>query len=113
MISGFDAKWLGALGQCIEDLERRTLEGVPPAEFDLADILHGQTFLKVRGLADFWSTSSGVDFFQHITDLVIGAHNQRKTYLTFILAGTPEKLSVYISYGQPTMCRTLLEGIFP
>ena len=113
MFSGFDEKWLKSLGQRIDDLERRMLEGMSPAEFDLAHILKGQTFLKIQGLTNFWNASPGVDFRQHITDLVTGAHNQRKAYLTFILAGAPDKLSVYVSYGQPTMCRTLLEGIFP
>src|SRR5690348_10861839 len=113
MFSGFDKTWLEALGKHIDHLERRSLEGLQPLEFDLAEILDGQSFLSIRGLADFWSTSHGVEFCQSMTDLVVGTHSQRQSYLTFVLAGTPQNLSVYISLGRPTMSKTMLAGILP
>lgn len=113
MLSGFDPAWLEAIDRHIKELERSALEAMTPDEFELADLLDEQAFFAIRGLEDFWSVRQGVDFVQHIIDLVIGAHNQSRSYLTFILAGTPQKLQVFLSLGEATTTRTLLTGVLP
>lgn len=97
----------------IETLERHDLEGTTAASFSLAHVFGTQSFLHIRGLADFWSTHPDVDFWQCITDLVISTHCQSRTFLTFVLAGTPQHLSVYLSLGTPDMTQALIEGILP
>jgi hypothetical protein len=115
MIPGFDIESLNKLGKLIAELERFHLEGAIPGDFAVADLLDDeeQSFFAVRGLADFWSESSVVDFAQHMTDLVIGAHNQRQADLTMVMLGTPRELSIFISLGNTDTARAILEGIFP
>ncbi len=115
MIPGFDIESLNKLGKLIAELERFHLEGAAPGDFAVADLLDDeeQSFFAVRGLADFWSESSVVDFAQHMTDLVIGAHNQRQADLTMVMLGTPRELSIFISLGNTDTARAILEGIFP
>lgn len=115
MLSGFDPAWLKAIEEHIQSLERSRLELVTPAEFDLTDLLdeHEHTFFWIRGLADFWSTHSGSDFAQHILDMVIGAYYQSQDYLTLILAGTPQRLEVFLSLGNSTTTQTMLSGMIP
>jgi hypothetical protein len=113
MFSAFDPARLHALVKEVEKLERSFLEGMEPDEFDPADLLEGHTFFSIQGLADFWSAHPGIDFAQHITDLVIGAHNQVRADLTVVLAGTPQKLSVYVSLGDEATTKTLLQGLLP
>jgi len=115
MIPGFDIESLNKLGKLIAELERFHLEGAAPGDFAVADLLDDeeQSFFAVRGLADFWSESSVVDFAQHMTDLVIGAHNQRQADLTMVMQGTPRELSIFISLGNTDTARAILEGIFP
>lgn len=116
MFSNFEAEWRKVLAEMdprIDELERRDLEGATPAEFDLADILDGRKFLVVRGLANFWHAHSGVDFLQHIADLITGAHNQKSAELTFILAGNDRGLSLSMSLGNVEMTETMLKGLLP
>ncbi len=115
MIPGFDVEALNTLGKLISKLERFNLEGAIPEEFDPADLFdeHDQTFFCIQGLADFWEGQAGVDFGQHMIDLVIAAHNQRESDLTLVLLGTPQKLSVFLSLGTEQATHTLLTGIFP
>ncbi len=113
MFSAFDPALLHALVEEVEKLERSFLEGMEPNEFDPTDVLDGHTFFSIQGLADFWSAHPSIDFAQHITDLVIGAHNQVRTGLTIVLAGTPQKLSVYVSLGDEATTKTLLQGLLP
>lgn len=112
MFSGFDAAWLTRLGSHIDALERRSLEQTTPNEFDLSIILDGHSFLSIEGLANFWDAHSRVDFAQCMTDLVIGTHGPQST-LIFVLAGTPQGLTAYISLGSSKTTETMLKGIFP
>src|SRR5579859_2013315 len=113
MFSGFDEGGLDTLKRHIDLLERRSLESAAPNEFDIADIFDGHSFLSIEGLANFWSADAGVDFEQHITDLVVGASSQDWAELTFVLAGTPQGLSVYISLGDFVTTKTMLKGLLP
>src|SRR5690348_18243723 len=101
MLSGFTAEWLNTLNAYIERLERSVLETMTPDTFALIDLLdeRQQPFFRIRGLADFWSAAPGADFAQHITDLVIGAHNRAQSALTLALASTPEEWALYLSLG--------------
>src|SRR5439155_18140655 len=104
MYSHFDLKWIEELRRHIEVLEHAFLEGITPDEFELSDVFdeHEHTFFSIQGLANFWSINPNIDFGQHITDLVIGTHNQPQADLVLVMAGTPQKLSVYISLGNAT-----------
>jgi hypothetical protein len=115
MLSGFTTEWLNTLNAYIERLERSFLETMTPDAFALIDVLdeRKQPFFRIRGLADFWSAAPGTDFAQHVTDLVIGAHNRTQSALTLVLASTPEELSVYLSLGSGNTTTTLLTGLFP
>src|SRR5690242_1435085 len=115
MVPGFDVESLKVLGRLIGGLERFALENAVPEQFDPADFFDEdeQTFFLIQGMADFWSRQSGVDFWQHVVDLVIGAHSQRQADLTMVMLGTPRMLSVLISLGSEKTTRTILEGIFP
>lgn len=115
MIPGFDAESLNTLGRLISKLERFHLEGAVPANFDPVTLFDDdeQSFYRIEGLADFWSRHDGGDFGIHMVDLIIGAHNQSQTDLTFVLLGTQRRLSCYISLGTQKNTLTLLEGIFP
>jgi hypothetical protein len=114
MIPGFDADSLTMLGQLIGKLERFNLEGSVPADFDPVSLFdEEQSFFRVEGLADFWSRQDGGDFGIHMIDLIIGAHNQHQSDLTFVLLGNQYRLSCYLSLGTQKNTRTLLEGIFP
>jgi hypothetical protein len=115
MVPGFDVESLKVLGRLIGGLERFSLENAVPERFDPADLFDEgeQTFFLIQGMADFWSRQSGVDFWQHMVDLVIGAHSQRRADLTMVTLGTPRMLSVLISLGSEKATRTILEGIFP
>ena len=115
MQSGFDTAWLETLSGHIAEMERSFIEGLSPGEVDLADIFAdpNQVFFSIDGLADFWSNRPGVDFAQHIADIVVGAHNQHQADLTLVLMGSPRKLSVYISLGSALTTRTILEAILP
>ena len=113
MLSGFDEGGLDTLREQIDLLERRSLESAAPNEFDIADIFDGHSFLSIEGLSNFWSADTGVDFEQHITDLVIGASSQDWAELIFVLAGTPQGLSVYISLGDVSTTKTMLKGLLP
>ncbi len=86
-----------------------------PHKFALADVFdeHEHTFYSIQGLANFWNNNPDVDFGQRITDLVIGAHNQLQSDLVLVIAGTAQKLSVYISLGNPATTLSMLEGILP
>jgi GTPase SAR1 family protein len=90
MIPGFDVEALNTLGKLISQFERFHLEGAIPEEFDPADLFdeQDQTFFCIRGLANFWEGRVGVDFGQHMIDLVISLGSEKAT-------------------------RTILEGIFP
>lgn len=99
--------------QHIENIERRYLEGATATPFDLSHLFHEQYFLQIRGLTDFWSQQTGVDFVHYMNDLVISAHNQSGKFLTFVLAGTPSQIAVYVALGDPEMARTFIEGGFP
>src|SRR5437762_2482668 len=111
---GFDLESLNKLGKLIAELERFNLETMNPEMFDVAELLSGceQTFFRVRGLSDFWSHQQGVDFAQHMTDMVISAHSQRQAELTLIMLGVGQKLSIFLSLGTEKATRTILEGIF-
>jgi hypothetical protein len=115
MVPGFDVESLKVLGRLIGGLERFALENAVPEQFDPADLFDegDQTFFLIQGMADFWSRQNGVDFWQHMVDLVIGAHSQRQADLTMVMLGTPRMLSVLISLGSEKATRTILEGIFP
>ena len=116
MFSGFDSawkRWNEELGKYIDARERSFLENRAPGEFDLADILDEYSFVSIQGLTGFWDAQPGIDFAQHITDLVTAAHNQLQEPLVVVLAGTPQKLSVYVSLGNPRMTKAILEGIIP
>jgi hypothetical protein len=115
MVPGFDVESLKVLGRLIGGLERFSLENAVPEQFDPAELLDedGQTFFLIQGMADFWSRQSGVDFWQYVVDLVIGAHSQRQADLTLVMLGTPRMLSVLLSLGSEKATRTILEGIFP
>lgn len=97
----------------IDLLERRQLEGAEATSFDIARTLNTQSFLQIKGLADFWQTHPETDFGQCITDLIIGAHSQAKTFLTFMLVGTPRRLSVFLSLGTPELTQLLVEAVLP
>jgi hypothetical protein len=114
-VPGFDVETLNMLGKLIGGLERFNLEGSSPQEFDLEDLFdqEGQGFYRIRGLSDFWNRQSGVDFWQHMVDLVIGAHSQHQADLTLVMLGTPQKLTVFLSLGVQKATQTILEGIFP
>src|SRR5574340_1315478 len=111
----FDPGWLDELRRHIEALEYTVLESLTPDEFDLADVFdeHEHNFLSIQGLANFWSTHPNTNYVQHITDLVIGAHNQLQEDLVLAMTGTPQRLSMYISLGNATKARAMLEGILP
>src|SRR5689334_7493547 len=115
MVPGFDVESLKVLGRLIGGLERFALENAVPEQFDPADLFDEgeQTFFLIQGMADFWSRQSGIDFWQHMVDLVIGAHSQRQADLTLVMLGTPRMLSVLLSLGSEKATRTILEGIFP
>lgn len=114
MVPGFDVESLKVLGRLIGGLERFSLENAVPEQFDPAELLdEEQSFFLIQGMADFWSRQSGVDFWQHMVDLVIGAHSQRQSDLTLVMLGTPRMLSVLLSLGGEKATRTMLEGIFP
>jgi hypothetical protein len=115
MLSGFTTEWLNTLNAYIERLERSFLETMTPDTFALIDLLdeRKRPFFRIRGLADFWSASAGIDVAQHITDLVIGAHNRTRSALTLVLASTPEELSLSLSLGNANTTTTLLTGLFP
>jgi hypothetical protein len=115
MVPGFDVESLKVLGRLIGGLERFALENAVPEQFDPADLFDDgeQAFFLIQGMADFWSRQNGVDFWQHMVDLVIGAHSQRQADLTMVMLGTPRMLSVLISLGSEKATRTILEGIFP
>ncbi len=99
----------------IEKLERSFLEGMTPDDFHLAGLLDDdkQAFVSIQGLIDFWSRGTGASFEQCITDLLVGAHNREQTAITFMLVGTPQKLSVFLSLGKETITRTMLTGTLP
>src|SRR5436189_6285927 len=101
MVPGFDREALNMLGKLIAELERFHLEGAGPEEFDPADLFDEgeQAFFRIQGLADFWNSHTGVDFIQHMADLVIGTHNQQQADLTLVMLGTPQKLAVFLSLG--------------
>lgn len=105
--------WIHALQSEIDRLERRRLEHMQPGSFNIADLLEGQDFCRVRGLANFWQTQTGGAFTQHIIDMVVGAHIQTGEPLVFMLAGGPRDTAVYISLGEQAATRSLLHGIFP
>lgn len=115
MFSSFDPTWIEELRRQIEVLEHASLEGITPDKFELTDVFdeHEHTFYSIEGLANFWSNNPNIDFGQHITDLVIGVHNQLQADLVLVMAGTPRKLSVYISLGNATTTLSMLEGILP
>ncbi len=115
MLSSFDPRWQQTLDAQIQRLERTELDSVVPDEFDPQDLFdeQAQTFLVLRGMADFWSYTPGIDFIRYLTDLVMGAHHQPRAGLTLVVAGTPARLAVYISLGDESTTRTMLEGIFP
>ncbi|HLZ63277.1 MAG TPA: DUF87 domain-containing protein, partial [Ktedonosporobacter sp.] len=114
-VPGFDVETLNMLGKLIGGLERFQLESVAPEEFALVDLFDEgeQTFFRIRGMADFWNRQSGVDFWQHMADLVISAHSQPQEDLTMVIMGASEKIAVFISLGAEKTTRTILEGIFP
>lgn len=119
------------LDKLIHELERSTLEEAAAPQFELADLFDKDqpSFIAVRGLANFWSNHSGVDFVQCMTDLVIGAHQQqhatnrgfmsffsgkpKTTELVFVLVGNAQRIEVLLSLGDPVTTRTILQGIFP
>lgn len=115
MIPGFDVEAMNMLGKLISRLERYHLEGAAPEEFDPRDLFdeNEQSFFRVQGLSKFWEAESGVDFAQHMADLVIGAHNQQQADLTMVMLGTSSRLSVYVSLGDAQATSTLLQGLFP
>lgn len=115
MHSNFTPARMAELGKRIEKLERAELVGKSPYDFDPADLFdeQEQTFVRIEGLANFWHLQPGVEFAQHITDLVIGAHNLPRTTLTVVLEGSPQQFSIYISLGKASSAQALLEGIFP
>jgi hypothetical protein len=84
MLSNFAPEWLNTLNAYIEKLERSFLEGMVPDAFQLADLLENEqrSFFRIRGLANFWSERPGINFGQHITDLVTRAHSALDTFLT-------------------------------
>src|SRR5690242_5120104 len=94
MLSSFSQEWLNTLNSYIDKLERSFLEGMTPDEFHLDELLNtnNRPFFHIRGLSDFWSAHPGVNFGQHITDLITGAHNRTQTAVTLVVAGTPERL---------------------
>ncbi|HVB76151.1 MAG TPA: DUF87 domain-containing protein [Ktedonobacteraceae bacterium] len=96
----------------IEELERHDLEGVDASPFELSDALSA-SFLQIRGLADFWSQNPEVDFAQTIIDLVVSAHSQAGKSLIFVLVGASQRLSIYISLGDPEMTQAIIEGALP
>lgn len=114
MFSSFDPKWIDELRTHIETLERASLESMTPDKFALTDVFDERehTFYSIQGLANFWNNNPNIDFGQHITDLVIGAHNQLQSELVLVIAGTARKLSVYISLGNAATL-SLIEGILP
>ena len=97
----------------IDELEHRSLEHVTALPFDPARILGTQGFVRLRGLADFWSTHPEVDFGQYITDMFISAHSLSGKFHTVVLVGTPQRFAVYLSLGTPEMTRAFVEGVFP
>lgn len=115
MLSSFSQEWLNTLNSYIDKLERSFLDGMTPDEFHLDDLLdtNKQPFFHIRGLSDFWSAHPGVNFGQHITDLITGAHNRTQTAVTLVVAGTPERLSVFLSLGNALTTQTMLAGLLP
>ena len=94
-------------------LERSILDEATATSFDLLHLLGSQSFIRIAGLTDFWSTHPEIDFGQYITDLVISTHNQTGHYLVVVFAGTPQKLSVYLSLGEAAMTQAFIEGVLP
>nr|BBH87492.1 hypothetical protein KTC_22430 [Thermosporothrix sp. COM3] len=113
MIPGFDVESLNKLGKLIAGLERYNLEGASPEPFDPADLLEEseQAFFHIHGLGNFWKAPH--EFIHRLVDLVVSAHHQRHTDLTFLLLGTQQQIALYLSLGSEKATRSALEGLFP
>ncbi len=105
--------WIRDLPAEIDSLERGELEHSRPGSFTITDLLDGQAFCRVRGLANFWQAQAESEFVRSVIDMVAGTHIQRNEPLVFVLVGTPTELSVYLSSGEQMGTRSLLQGIFP
>jgi len=92
--------------------ERRVLDSVHPPITDPSELLTGHEFVRVKGIANFWQDNAQVDYMQHVTDLVIGAHGY-EDYLTFVMTGTPKAVNLYFSLREVAAAKNLLSSAYP
>ena len=100
------------LNQEIEALERQRLDLLTPASLDLAAMLNGLEFIRLKGIGKFWETEQNDLFLQHSTDLVTAAHSYGH-YFTFVLTGNPHAVELYFAAKDATTIHSLLKGNLP
>jgi DNA helicase HerA-like ATPase len=100
------------LEQEIANYERHMLDSLGPAAVDPSEMLAGHDFVHIRGISNFWDSDTPVDYLQHVIDFVISAHGYRD-YLTFVLAGAPAGIDIYLSLKDHKTASNLLVAAFP
>jgi hypothetical protein len=91
--------------------ERHHLEAATAPRFDPA-LLDGLPFVRVRGCAAVWRAAPGEAAAGRACDVAVGAHPHR-SWLAFVLSGTPERVDVQLALDDEGSAMRLLRGVYP
>jgi hypothetical protein len=92
--------------------ERHDLSALQPTNVDARTLLDGHHFVRIQTVSNFWEANVTVNFMQHVVDFAITAHAYQG-YLTFIIAGTPQGIDVYVALKDFDTISNLLKAAFP
>ena len=92
-------------------LERHALDRVTPPVLDLAPLRH-RTWVRVRGVSNFWREAGSAQCAQRAVDMAVAAHALNGSYL-FLIVGTLERVELYIALDDAESLRGLLRSAYP